>query len=50
VGQGDAFVEETPLPITARPGTARLRDTVIHVCHSIHRFWPVMQRIPDITP
>lgn len=44
----DSFIEETPVPIAARPGNARLRETLIHVCNPIHRFWPITQRMPDI--
>lgn len=48
VGGEDSFVEETPVPIAARPGNARLRETLIHVCNPIHRIWPITQRMPDL--
>ncbi|MDP2358616.1 MAG: hypothetical protein Q8M31_21535 [Beijerinckiaceae bacterium] len=47
-GESDSFVEDTAVPLAARPGPARLRETLIHVCNPIHRLWPVTQRLPDI--
>lgn len=47
-GQRDSFVEETPVPIAAQVGQARLRETLTHVCNPIHRIWPITQRLPDV--
>lgn len=48
VGAEEPFIETTPVPPGMRPGTARLREILVHTCNPVHRFWPVTQRMPDI--